>query len=163
MAMRRDSRSTSCSSVISVTSALPSSAVGIAQCDRGDGRLSRCSGDRRTSLLRKHAQAGAPAVWVRVWRAPISYQGQFVFVARRGDRWAVEPAGGRRRVRLHPDVDEVRNFLIHDFMYSGGLEKLALVSGVGAVAADQPRKLAETATVTSRTVDGSPSSSARAP
>jgi hypothetical protein len=94
--------------------------------------------------LRKAAQAGAPAVWVRVWRAPISYQGQFVFVAQAG-----RPVGGRYRPEeaqtpgLHPDVDEVRNFLIHDFMYSGGLEKLALVSGVGAVAADQPRKLAD--------------------
>ena len=87
--------------------------------------------------LRKRAQAGAPAIWLRVWRAPISYRGQIVFVAQAG-----RPIGGRflpegsHDVRLHPDVDEVRNFLIHDFMYSGGLEKLAFVSGVGAVPAD---------------------------
>ncbi len=36
----------------------------------------------------------------------------------------------------------MRNFLISDFMYSGGLEKLAFVSGVGAVPADHPRALA---------------------
>lgn len=92
--------------------------------------------------LRKGAQAGAPAIWVRVWQAPISYQGQFVFVAQAG-----RPVGGRylpehtNELRLHPDVDEVRNFLIHDFMYSGGLEKLAFVRGVGAVTADRPRML----------------------
>ena len=93
--------------------------------------------------LRKQAQAGAPVSWVRVWRAPISHRGQFVFVAQAG-----RPVGGRNRpddaddVRLHPDVDEVRNFLIQDFMYSGGLEKLAFVRGVGAVSVDQPRVLA---------------------
>ncbi len=92
--------------------------------------------------FRKRAQAGAPAIGLRVWRAPISYRGQFVFLAQAG-----RPVGGRflpegsHDVRLHPDVDEVRNFLIHDFMYSGGLERLAFVSGVGAVPAEQPRAL----------------------
>ncbi len=93
--------------------------------------------------LRKRAQAGAPANWVRLWRAPINHRGQFVFVAHTG-----RPVGGRflpedaRDLQLHPDVDEVRNFLISDFMYSGGLEKLAFVSGVGAVPAGHPRTTA---------------------
>jgi hypothetical protein len=93
--------------------------------------------------LRKRAQAGAPTNWIRLWRAPINYRGQSVFVAQAG-----RPVGGRflprdaRDLRLHPDVDEVRNFLIADFMYSGGLEKLAFVSGIGAVPADHPRILA---------------------
>ena len=92
--------------------------------------------------FRKRAQAGAPAVGLRVWRAPVNYRGQFVFVAQAG-----RPVGGRflpegsQDLHLHPDVDEVRNFLIHDFMYSGGLEGLAFVSGVGAVPAAQPRAL----------------------
>ena len=93
--------------------------------------------------LRKRAQAGAPANWVRIWRTPIDFRGQFVFVAQTG-----RPVGGRylpddARLRLHPDVDEVRNFLISDFMYSGGLEKLAFVNGVDAVPADHPRALAK--------------------
>jgi hypothetical protein len=92
--------------------------------------------------FRKRAQAGAPAIGLRVWRAPISYRGQFVFLAQAG-----RPVGGRflpedsHDARLHPDVDEVRNFLIHDFMYSGGLERLAFVSGAGAVPVAQPRAL----------------------
>jgi hypothetical protein len=95
-------------------------------------------------VLRKRAQAGASANWLRVWRAPISYRGQAVFVAQAG-----RPVGGRfapqdRKIaRVHADVDEVRNLLIHDLMYSGGLEKLGFVSGVGAVPIEQPRALAD--------------------
>jgi len=44
-------------------------------------------------------------------------------------------------LHLNADVDEVRNDLTYDLMYSGGLEKLAFVNGVGAVTADQPRTL----------------------
>ena len=40
---------------------------------------------------------------------------------------------------LHPNVDEVRNVLIQDLLYSGGLGKLGFVTGVGAVSAAQPR------------------------
>lgn len=93
--------------------------------------------------VRKHAQAGSSAGWLRMWRAPIGYRGNVVFLAQAG-----RPIGGRflneeaaQVLRLHGDVDEVRNDLIHDFMYSGGLEKLAFVSGVGAVSADSQRSL----------------------
>ena len=92
--------------------------------------------------VRKSVKAGASEGWLRIWRAPISYRGDMVFVAQAG-----RPIGGRfieadtPEFRLHADVDEVRNQLIHDFMYSGGLEKLAFVSGVGKVTADRPRKL----------------------
>ena len=131
------------SSVTSTTSVLRSSGEAIAAIRQGWARRQRVFGRLPDLYLRKRAQAGAPANWVRVWRAPINYRGQFVFVAQTG-----RPIGGRylpddaRDLRLHPDVDEVRNFLISDFMYSGGLEKLAFVSGVGAVPADQPRSLA---------------------
>ena len=92
--------------------------------------------------VRKRVTAGASEDWLRIWRAPLSFRGDMVFVAQAG-----RPIGGRfleentLEFRLHPNVDEVRNQLIHDFMYSGGLEKLAFVSGVGAVAADRPRTL----------------------
>ncbi|HSQ68445.1 MAG TPA: LssY C-terminal domain-containing protein [Steroidobacteraceae bacterium] len=95
-------------------------------------------------FVRKTAQAGAPAVWLRIWRAPINYLGEPVLVAQAG-----RPVGGRFSAgsadesRLNPDVDEVRNLVIQDFMYSGGLEQLAFASGVGAVPADQPRVMAD--------------------
>jgi hypothetical protein len=109
----------------------------------GVGPAQRVLGRLPDLELSKRAQAGAPANWIRLWRAPVDYRGQFVFVAQTG-----RPVGGRflaeraRDVRLHPDVDEVRNFLISDFMYSGGLEKLAFVSGTGAIPADHARHLA---------------------
>jgi len=99
--------------------------------------------DRPADLaVRKRAQAGASASWLRLWRAPMSYRGDMVFVAGAG-----RPIGGRfdaeasQDLRLNADVDEVRNDLVQDFMYSGGLEKIAFVSGVGAVTADRPRTL----------------------
>jgi hypothetical protein len=92
--------------------------------------------------IRKRVKTRASESWLRAWRAPLSYRGEMVFIAQAG-----RPIGGRFRdeetqdLRLHADVDEVRNYLIHDFMYSGGLEKLAFVSGVGVVPADRPRSL----------------------
>ena len=88
--------------------------------------------------VRKRVKAGASKSWLRIWRAPLSYRGDMVFVAQAG-----RPVGGRfleeatGDMRLHADVDEVRNQLIHEFMYSGGLEKLAFVGGVVVVAADR--------------------------
>jgi len=94
--------------------------------------------------VRKTSQAGAPAVWLRIWRAPIDYRGEPVLVAQAG-----RPVGGRFAAasaddaRLNPDVDEVRNLVIQDFMYSGGLEQLAFAGGVGTVPAAQPRVMAD--------------------
>ncbi len=86
-------------------------------------------------VLRRRVKTRASESWLRIWSAPISYRGDMVFVAQAG-----RPVGGRfieagvQAMPLHADVDEVRNHLIHDFMYSGGLEKLAFVDGVGKVA-----------------------------
>jgi hypothetical protein len=94
-------------------------------------------------VTRKLAQAGAPANWLRLWRAPLSFQGQLVLVAQAGrpvgGRFAPERPGDER---LDADVDEARGLLIQDMMYSGGLDKLAFVSGVGAVPQAQPRATA---------------------
>jgi hypothetical protein len=92
------------------------------------------------AVARKQAQAGAPATWLRVWLAPIRYQGRAVYVVQIG-----RPAGGRfarpdaERLVLHEDVDEARNFVIQDMMYSGGLERLGFVSGVGPATRSNPR------------------------
>jgi len=105
----------------------------------------RLFGRKADLTVRKRAQAGASTSWLRVWRAPLTYRGEMVFVAQAGrpigGRFPAEPSQGSQGLRLHADVDEVRNDLIHDFMYSGGLEKLAFVSGVGVVRSDQPRTL----------------------
>ena len=86
-------------------------------------------------VLRKRVKTRASESWLRIWSAPLSFRGDMVFVAQAG-----RPVGGRfieegtPDMPLHADVDEVRNHLVHDFMYSGGLEKLAFVGGVGKVA-----------------------------
>ena len=108
------------------------------QADEGAGQLA--FGRPPDAVAFKRAQAGAPANWVRLWSAPIRLQGQPVFVVQVGrpvgGRFVAEAPGARR---LHPDVDEARNLFVQDMMYSGGLESLGFVTGVGAVPRAQPR------------------------
>ena len=91
-------------------------------------------------VVRKSGSGGMPANWIRVWLAPFRYKGQAVFLTQVG-----RPIGGRfmqseeAKPMLHPNVDEVRNTLIGDMMYSGGLGKLAFITGVGEVDEDKPR------------------------
>ncbi len=40
---------------------------------------------------------------------------------------------------LHDDVDEARNLMIQDMMYSGGLDKLGFATGVGSASPTHPR------------------------
>jgi hypothetical protein len=91
-------------------------------------------------VVRKQAQAGAPSTWMRLWLAPIRFEGRAVFLVQVG-----RPVGGRFVTRgatgivLHEDVDEARNLLIQDMMYSGGLDKLGFAIGVGPASPTQPR------------------------
>ena len=91
-------------------------------------------------VVRKAGQGGVPANWIRLWLAPLRYQGQAIFLVQAG-----RPVGGRfavaegKDLMLHPDVDEARNLLIQDLLYSGGLAKLGFVGGVGAAPVTQPR------------------------
>ncbi|WP_199229433.1 LssY C-terminal domain-containing protein [Azospirillum sp. TSO22-1] len=95
---------------------------------------------RRPDIVgRKQSQAGAPATWVRAWLAPIRFEGRSVYLVQVG-----RPVGGRfappdaTSVVLHEDVDEARNLLIQDMMYSGGLDKLGFVTGAGPASPTQP-------------------------
>jgi hypothetical protein len=97
-------------------------------------------GRKPDAVIRKESQAGAPATWVRIWLAPIRFEGRSVYLAQVG-----RPVGGRfasldqENMVLHDDVDEARNLLIQDMMYSGGLEKLGLVTGAGSASLAHPR------------------------
>jgi hypothetical protein len=91
------------------------------------------------AVLRKQAQAGAPATWMRAWLAPLRFEGRAVYLVQVG-----RPVGGRFAPRgatsvLHEDVDEARNLLVQDMMYSGGLDKLGFATGVGPAAPTAPR------------------------
>lgn len=99
---------------------------------RADDMAQEVFGRPPDAVLRKQAQAGAPSTSMRVWLAPIRFQGHSVYLVQAG-----RPVGGRFAPReatgiaMHDDVDEARNLLIQDMMYSGGLEKLGFVTGVG--------------------------------
>jgi len=92
-------------------------------------------------VVRKSGPGGLPTSWIRVWLAPFRYKGQAVILTQVG-----RPIGGRftqsegAKPMLHPNVDEVRNTLIGDMMYSGGLGKLAFITGVGEADEDKPRQ-----------------------
>ena len=87
-------------------------------------------------VLRKQAQAGAPATRLRLWLAPLRFEGRAVYVVQVsrpvGGRFA--PRGGSEAV-LHEDMDEARNLLVQDMMYSGGLARLGFAIGAAKPAA----------------------------
>ncbi len=95
-------------------------------------------------VMRKAMQGGGPANWLRLWAAPWRYKDQPVFIGQVG-----RPTGGRfktidgARLRLHPDVDEARAYVIQDLLYSGGLAQLGFVGGVPAVSTEQWRNRAD--------------------
>lgn len=92
-------------------------------------------------VVRKQAQMGAPATWLRAWVTPLRFQGREVYVAQVG-----RPVGGRFASRNDPnpmlqsDVDEARNLFIQDIIYSGGLDKIGFAAGVGVATVAQPRQ-----------------------
>jgi len=92
------------------------------------------------AVLRKQGHAGAVSPnWIRAWLVPFRYRGQSVYVVQIG-----RPAGGRlgaaaAQAVLHEDVDEARNMVVQDCIYSEGLEKLGFVTGVGPVSRQQER------------------------
>ena len=91
-------------------------------------------------VARKKGQAGVPTNWVRMWVAPLRYQGQTVFVVQAGRRqgWRMEKVVEDDLI-LNPKVDEVRNLLIQDMAYSSGLRKIAFIDGVGATEPGESR------------------------
>ena len=107
---------------------------------RADDMTQQVFGRPPDAVLRKQAQAGAPFNWLRAWLAPIRFEGRSIYLVQAG-----RPVGGRfgRRngndIVLDDDVDEVRNLTIQDMMYSGSLERLGFVTGVGKTSETQPR------------------------
>jgi hypothetical protein len=107
---------------------------------RANDMLQQVFGRAPDAVLRKEAQAGSPSTTLRAWLAPIRFEGRSIYLVQVG-----RPAGGRfasldaTAPVLHADVDESRNLLILDMMYSGGVEKLGFVTGGGEASETQPR------------------------
>jgi hypothetical protein len=107
---------------------------------RANDSAQRVFGRPPDAVLRKEAQAPAASTTLRAWLAPIRFEHRSIYVVQAG-----RPVGGRFASRgatdilLQPDVDEARNLLIQDMMYSGGLDKVGFVTGVGEASETHPR------------------------
>ncbi len=76
-------------------------------------------------VLRKSARR-APANWIRMWALPMTFQGRPVLVAQAGAPIAGRFAPGPVAQDTDPAVDEARDMLVQDLLYSGGIIKLAI-------------------------------------
>jgi hypothetical protein len=79
-------------------------------------------------VLRKHTEGRASTTWVRLWMTSLRFRGDPIFVAQvgrpRGGRFVSSPAVEPTR---HANVDEARDLLIEDMVYSGRLAKFGFV------------------------------------
>lgn len=90
--------------------------------------------ERPPDMVVRKSGDGVTANWIRMWVSTLRYHDQPVVLAQTG-----RPIGGRfalassNKPQPHPDIDESRNLLIQDLVYSGGLGQLGFVGGVGTV------------------------------
>jgi hypothetical protein len=86
---------------------------------------------------------------LRVWLTTIRFRGKPVWIGQVstpfGGRFARTTEDGTDS-RIDPFVDEARNDLIQDIIYSQNLAKMGFVKGVGRVMASTPRKIPSGAT-----------------
>jgi LssY C-terminus len=75
---------------------------------------------------------------LRAWLTPLRYQGKPIWAmqasTRLGGRFA---APGEGTQRIEPDVDEARNDVVQDLMYSQGLARVGFVKGAGSMSATE--------------------------
>ncbi len=106
---------------------------------RADDMAQQVFGRPPDAVLRKQAQVGAPSNWIRAWLAPIRFEGRSIYLVQAGRPVGDAGRRGATDIILDDDVDEARNLTIQDMMYSGSLERLGFVTGVGETSETQPR------------------------
>jgi hypothetical protein len=78
---------------------------------------------------------------LRIWRTSLRYKGKPVWVAqvstRLGGRFAASAEG---MGRIDPSIDEARNDLLQDLLYSQGVSKIGFVKVAGNVSAAEPQQ-----------------------
>ena len=95
------------------------------------------------SVSKRDLWVAAQPHLLRAWLTTIRFRGMPVWVGQ-----VCTPLGGRFALAkddgaappIDPDVDEARNDLVQDLIYSQHVAKIAFVQGVGQVAASSPRK-----------------------
>ena len=98
-------------------------------------------GRRQDAALQKARDTIHERNHLRLWLAPVQFQGKFVWVGQISRDIGVRFTA--RTIVTHkidPDVDETRSYLIQDLLYSQGLSKFAFVKGVGAASMESPRQ-----------------------
>jgi hypothetical protein len=76
----------------------------------------------------------------RVWRAPMNFMGESVWVGQISRDIGVRLTSKTITThKIDPDVDDTREFLVENLAYNQVLSRLAYVGGVGATPVDQPR------------------------
>ena len=78
---------------------------------------------------------------LRLWLTPVTFRGQYVWVGQISRDIGVRFT--TRTIVTHkidPDVDETRDYLAQDLLYSQGLSIIAYVKGVGAAPIESPRQ-----------------------
>jgi hypothetical protein len=81
---------------------------------------------------------------LRFWLTPLRYQGKPIWVGQvstnLGGRFAASGEGTRR---IEPDLDEARNDVVEDLLYSQALAKVGFVKGAGSVTAAEPQQTSD--------------------
>jgi len=79
---------------------------------------------------------------LRLWLSPFRFRGERVWIGQIsrdiGVRFTTKTWSFTTHV-IDPDVDEARNSLVTDLLYSGGLAKIGWVSGLGVATPDHPQ------------------------
>jgi hypothetical protein len=80
---------------------------------------------------------------LRLWLTPLRYQGKAIWIGQIsrdiGVRFTFKSGMGVTH-KIDPDVDETRNAIAQDMLFSQGLKKLGFVRGVGESTLDNPRR-----------------------
>jgi LssY C-terminus len=77
---------------------------------------------------------------LRIWLTPLRYQGKAVWVGLLSTRLGGRFAATEQAKRIDPDLDEARNDLVQDLLYSQGVSKIGFVEGAGPAGAVGPRQ-----------------------
>ena len=78
---------------------------------------------------------------LRLWLTPLRYQGKAIWIGQIsrdiGVRFTLKSGMGVTH-KIDPDVDETRNAIVQDMLFSTGLKRLGFVRGVGASTPEEP-------------------------
>lgn len=100
-----------------------------------------CSGARQDVALQKIRKNIHERNHLRLWLAPMRFQGEPVWVGQIsrdiGVRFTTKTITTHK---IDPDVDETREFLVENLAYAQTLGQLAYVGGVGAASRVEPRQ-----------------------